>query len=571
MNGKITQEELKQIEEEQKAKAKAQNVDRQKVLQGLREGKSDKEIAETVSFGATRVSKVRKELIEEGEITKEEIDEARNKRISEEKKQDKDSLRVLRGLKEGETRVEILRDVSFGEARLKKVIAELKKDGEITQDEIDKARSERKLKNEKHENKIEENQEVSKEQKNWELQLLLIGLRTQTIRNIMGISNSTYTIIKKALIIEGKITEEQIKEAQNRYSRESTEITYSLLKQGYSVKEIEEQIKYGQVSGIVKDIILKLKQEGRISTEEIAQAKFERNEKDVMQYILTGLKNGLTHAEMIEKNKAIKLNSQVISQRTRRLIANGDITKEEIERKRKERRDREGKERRKNYVGPHDERILKLCDLGFTTTQIANIIEVDSTYVSIRKRAFIEGEVRTSEDFDYAIKHLSDITDERRNKITSMAGYEIGIDIQIVKDHIEYIRAKKDLGEIEKEDMNCMRKIVPMDHDLLTLRNINFVVDYLRGEDKLKQAIDFINECLDSANDYEEKKWQEVMKLKSVLEQELEKKKQMKASRKARGKSMSEWKHGLRVDVSGVAGVNMQAQPREEMEKEQEK
>ena len=184
-----------------------------------------------------------------------------------------------------------------------------------------------------------------------------------------------------------------------------------------------------------------------------------------------------------------------------------------------------------------------MTELGFKKEEIAIVIGTGEKYVSERRKVFKEqgrgmDVVRTGE----FVRRREERALQRRSSIGAMISFARIVDVDTVKDHIEYIRAKKELGELETSDMNLMRRIVPMDHDLLTLRNINFVVDYLKGEDKLKQAINFINECLDSAHDYKEKKWQEVMRLKSVLEQELEKRKAKKEAKRTKRGKASTWK-----------------------------
>lgn len=70
-NGKITQKEIDVAREEVKRKQDDEKEEEmKKVLQGLQEGKSNLEIAEEFSIEKTKVSKIKRKLIERGDITR---------------------------------------------------------------------------------------------------------------------------------------------------------------------------------------------------------------------------------------------------------------------------------------------------------------------------------------------------------------------------------------------------------------------------------------------------------------------------------------------------------------------
>lgn len=111
-------------------------------LNGLKQGQTFTEIANHIGISNSMVSAYKRELVAKGAITEEEIEIAKAERKQREKEENPDRKKVLQGLKQGKTYRDISRGVSFSEARVSQVAKELIQEGKITQDEIDKAASE---------------------------------------------------------------------------------------------------------------------------------------------------------------------------------------------------------------------------------------------------------------------------------------------------------------------------------------------------------------------------------------------------------------------------------------------
>lgn len=120
----------------------------------------------------------------------------------------------------------------------------------------------------------------------------------------MGISQSEVVSITNMLKVKGAISSEQIKNAREDKLKKDEEDVINLLKRGYTQADIKIQ-KRDTIN--LSRMISKLKNEGRITDEEIKNAqeqerKFERME--FAELVLNGMKRGLTVKEIIESDEA---------------------------------------------------------------------------------------------------------------------------------------------------------------------------------------------------------------------------------------------------------------------------
>lgn len=334
--------------------------DIQLVLEALKEGQSYSKIAIDLGRSIQYIANIKIILIERGLITQEEIDffSNANSTVSTLKKP------VLQKLQEGKTIVKIATELKTSASTITKVRNLLIQDGLITLDEIDKS------------NKTVNERESLK---NKILEGFFSGKLSSEISTELRIAQTTISRIKRELISQGIITEQEILDLQNKslnerksakstttknddlsqLSEQEKQIIVLLLK-GYPLSYISKMLDLEQFD--LTDSINKLKKGKHITSSQINEArnKFKQNEE---KNILTFLRRGYSQADILQK--LTYLNNATLSRRVTALVNSGEITQEQIEQYR--------------YEAPQGEKeimqfVLSKLQLGFT---VKEIIEAD--------------------------------------------------------------------------------------------------------------------------------------------------------------------------------------------------
>ena len=297
------------------------------ILQALYEGKSYTEIAEHIGISATTVQRFKDKLIQNGEITQEQIKEARQMRKQDQKENNQDRQKILEGLREGKNIRQIANGVSVKECRVSQIIRELIKEGKITQEEIDETRKRLDTSEEEkeivyeflmkkismkeisritgynyekvreikrtlaREGKIDSGKyipeiipkdsgdDIDEDLKQSIIELYLQGYTSLIICKKLNISSLVeFNRIREVLLKEGKITKEQIATARKEKAKQDEETVYRLLLKGYTQGDITREVEDMSIDKINR-IRVKLEAEGRITKEDIERYKFENNEK----------------------------------------------------------------------------------------------------------------------------------------------------------------------------------------------------------------------------------------------------------------------------------------------------
>ena len=334
------------------------------------------------------------------------------------------------------------------------------------------------------------------------LSLLLLGLSTEQLRNILNMTNNEFHQVKKRLIAKGNITEDKIRECRKMKLERDKNITYELLLKGYYYTEIEDEILYG-FSGYAKKLTNILKAEGRITEEEIKSARFERNEKYKIEVILDGLNKGLTYGEIIKdyelkvknmegvKDKTIK--ERIIGVYKIKFIESGRITEEIIQRRKEEREKINEKVIEKNSK---EEKILKLCEMGFTAPEIGRILGLEKSGIYHKIKRMKNKGLITNKEIEKAIANRQDESKERQTHIAKMIGFTRKIDENVIQTHLDYVKATYQLEKLENRDIKLLRKVIPMDAKLVSFDSVNFILRVLTKQNNDTQAIEFIDECM---------------------------------------------------------------------------
>lgn len=485
-----------------------------------------------------------------GEITKEEIERKRAERAEREKQEKKQNdpnrEKILQGLNEGKTNDEMKEDVTIGAAMIKRIVADLVSSGEITREEIRKKREERKRRLETEKNDEAKNTQSNEESresisvneplKQETLTLLLLGISTIQIQDMLHITHNMFEIIVEELTKKGQITLEQIQEARTRRDKESKDIVYELYMLGYTYEEIADKIPCANES-YVRNIVNKLKAEGKITKE---KENIAREEKKVRERIMKGLMKGLTSLEIVDSISNKELTKQEVEEYTKRLIDEGTISKKDLQEAREAREAREKNKKEKlnqDSEEEYEDEILTLFNLGFDGQTISNITKLSRGYVRKIKNILISKGKTTKEQIKDNIKNRNKSTRSRRRNINAMIAFEKNIDTNEIQKHIEYTKATIALKKLEPKDMDQISMAIPMDHDLMTLRNINFVIQHYNDTECLEFAVDFINRCLESARDSQEEK--RLMEMKAKIERKMERQKESRYSKRNRWVSES--------------------------------
>ena len=129
------------------------------------------------------------------------------------------------------------------------------------------------------------------------------------------------------------------------------------------------------------------------------------------------LKQGYSHGEIAENDPNGYLTHSNIWRYKKKLVEEGLITDEEIEKAKEKVKRMKAKKRKIESKGPFDERMVKLFKLGFTQEQIARILELNVGYVYKRREILILQKKLTKAEIKTARKFREDEADERRKRI----------------------------------------------------------------------------------------------------------------------------------------------------------
>ena len=534
------------------------------ILQALYEGKSYTEIAEHIGISATTVQRFKDKLIQNGEITQEQIKEARQMRKQDQKENNQDRQKILEGLREGKNIRQIANGVSVKECRVSQIIRELIKEGKITQEEIDETRKRLDTSEEEkeivykflmkkismkeisritgynyekvreikrtlaREGKIDSGKyipeiipkdsgdDIDEDLKQSIIELYLQGYTSLIICKKLNISSLVeFNRIREVLLKEGKITKEQIATARKEKAKQDEETVYRLLLKGYTQGDITREVEDMSIDKINR-IRVKLEAEGRITKEEIERYKFENNEKKILEYVLRMLKQGYSHGEIAENDPNGYLTHSNIWRYKKKLVEEGLITDEEIEKAKEKVKRMKAKKRKIESKGPFDERMVKLFKLGFTQEQIARILELNVGYVYKRREILILQKKLTKAEIKTARKFREDEADERRKRIQGPG--EEKSKIKDVNTHIEYCKAQLKLGELYPKDIVLIIQAVQYTPELMTNSNINFVImAFTRNQEPIR-AIKFLNICLNILDKDDTERRERLLRAKQEVE-----------------------------------------------------
>lgn len=273
---------------------------------------ADTVIARHIGVSNQTIIRWKKELIAEGRTTEQAIQEARRQKKEEAERNDSLLAEVLKKLKEGKNKTKIATELKTHRHRIKECEDMLIEQGKITREEIEEKRARREAEDKEKSDDTQENQEIDEILKNKVLNYLELGIDSRRIANSLKISFSTRARISEILIKEGKITEEQIRRNREKRAEQDKELILELLHEGYTNAEIVPFVPVGNIQ-YVKRIVRNLKSEGLISDKEIEETQFKRKETSRRKIVLDGLEEGLTYQEIADTDETKKLTLKMVS------------------------------------------------------------------------------------------------------------------------------------------------------------------------------------------------------------------------------------------------------------------
>ena len=301
--------------------------DIQLILEALMKGESYTQIAEDLGRSVAYISKIKDFLIERGMITQETIDSfSKDRTIVVRLKND-----ILQKFLDGKSKAEIANELNISYATVIRVKNLLIKEGLITEEKIKKL-NKKTLKRESLKHKA--------------LQSFRSGKNASEIALELKINISTVMKIRRKLISEGLISEEEILDLKDKSANErnssATENSSSKNSEKIQIGEQEKQIISLLLKGFptlfisnqlnmdkydLSNTIKELKKGNYITSSQINEAR-EKLEKEDETKILIFLRRGYSQVEMSKEMPHISLGT--ISKRVNALVASGKITQEQI-------------------------------------------------------------------------------------------------------------------------------------------------------------------------------------------------------------------------------------------------
>ena len=291
------------------------------VLQKIKDGKNMAEIAEELNTSFSTIERIKKMLIEDGLITSEEVNNSKgsvNKRIHLKEQ-------VLEGLRSGKLQAEIARELRVSTTMVRRIKDELVLEGRISEKEI-----------------LELQNKYVTNRNSRILLMLKSGLSQSLIAKKEKISQSRVSELKRKFIQDGKLEADAISFQQRDSSEtllgENEKKIIDLLLKGLPLAIIAKQLNIEKFD--LSRIIEQLKKDGHITSSKINEARKNFKTKEEKK-ILMFLKRGYSQAEILKE--LTYLLAGTLSKRVKSLVSSGKITEEEIN---------EARERRKAQKNP---------------------------------------------------------------------------------------------------------------------------------------------------------------------------------------------------------------------------
>lgn len=455
-------EEKKRVSKKKSKDELNQEIKRRRniVLEKYKEGKTQVEITRELGIPRTTICRDEKWLIEEGLILKEEIVTQRSLNAIERKRKEAEIRKLL---SQGNmTRKEIAREVNVSDAIVSYVAT----------NNLDKIRKKKTRKTKKEKQTSIHNPEALNNLQSIEKDVyneLRKGYQYNYIEKKLGISHKKCMAIVEVLHITGVFGRKDIKEARNALRIRDKREILTLLKQGYSQSSIINLKRYLNVASCSR-IVTELKEEGKITEEEIKAAQVESNRKYEM-LVLRGMQQGLTVKEIIASDEDGYLTESIARRIKNNLIEKGLIRKK-IFKNRNSKRIRQLLDASRKE---HDAEYIRLLKKGLTFEEIANLEQI--TYKNARAKWY-----RINAKYQIGKGKLEEWREKRDKNFEdgkkALDSYiKLGIGVKKVQKFFETCIEEKGYGRaFSEEEAEKFGRVILMDEAFLNKNNLKFVI-----------------------------------------------------------------------------------------------
>ena len=455
-------EEKKRVSKKKSKDELNQEIKRRRniVLEKYKEGKTQVEITRELGIPRTTICRDEKWLIEEGLILKEEIVTQRSLNAIERKRKEAEIRKLL---SQGNmTRKEIAREVNVSDAIVSYVAT----------NNLDKIRKKKTRKTKKEKQTSIHNPEALNNLQSIEKDVyneLRKGYQYNYIEKKLGISHKKCMAIVEVLHITGVFGRKDIKEARNALRIRDKREILTLLKQGYSQSSIINLKRYLNVASCSR-IVTELKEEGKITEEEIKAAQVESNRKYEM-LVLRGMQQGLTVKEIIASDEDGYLTESIARRIKNNLIEKGLIRKK-IFKNRNSKRIRQLLDASQKE---HDAEYIRLLKKGLTFEEIANLEQI--TYKNARAKWY-----RINAKYQIGKGKLEEWREKRDKNFEdgkkALDSYiKLGIGVKKVQKFFETCIEEKGYGRaFSEEEAEKFGRVILMDEAFLNKNNLKFVI-----------------------------------------------------------------------------------------------
>lgn len=425
-SGELTEQDI--IQGKELAKINWLKTDKtvQKVFKYKKQGLVDEEIADKsdIPVGRTMVSKYIQMGFKYNLISQEEIDNAKYETEKSKKMNDPVTIRIIEGLKRGEPYTMIAEDTPISNVQVKNITKWLINEKIMTQKEIEQARLN--FKNSEKQNNDNAGTEIISEDEL--MKYLVLGYDNYDIRRTYPkLNDEEYLNMIDNLIRKKRITREEIKEYKQIKRKKDKIEVLRYLKQGMSKRSIADKLDTTQYK--VRIYIEEIKKEENITDADILNWKDGciNSIKNRKKAVLEGLKLGLSIQETIDKYPEQELKPYDVSYIRKKLISDGIITKEEIEKYRQLREDQESKTLK---LTDTQKIVLMYLKHGLSGEEIAEKIQKNKSNIyNITSKLKKKGKITTEQIEQY--REQRKIRDERNKTIKIFDDTKRDIDLEV--------------------------------------------------------------------------------------------------------------------------------------------
>ena len=327
---------------------------------------------------------------------------------------------------------------------------------------------------------------------------LVLGYDTKAIKYKLGIELKEYKKIVDKFIKEGRITEEEIKEARIKKGEEDKKKVYEYLNMGKTQREIAKEMDVSQT--VVQTLLKKVKAEYQIDNKEIMSWKNQlptsvENKKEA---ILEGLRQGMSVAEIAQTYSNQGLTEGNVIDWIKKLKAKGKITKEEI---------LQARQNRRKYITnkehlEDDAKILEYLKKGYIAEEIAKVISRSMSYVYVRTREMCKEGKITKEEIKQA--QMNTRQKERQQKKEQEEKEKREKDMQVFKRLKREIDIEVRLGKKPSDEQKeKIREYIDLCHEIYMKEKISMAeLEFLeramqRIEIKYEDIVQYSRRCIE--------------------------------------------------------------------------